>query len=104
MGFDLHAEGTNDPKDVRNLRTHVVALIASMSALAMGYDTSVIGGTMALDSFRRDFGLLKASGTYRDTLQGNIVSTFQAGCFFGSLLMFPLAEKIGRKRPSLSRL
>jgi len=58
----------------------------------------VIGGTMALDSFRRDFGLLKASGTYRDTLQGNIVSTFQAGCFFGSLLMFPLAEKIGRKR------
>lgn len=53
---------------------------------------------MALDSFRRDFGLLGVSGTYRDTLQGNIVSTFQAGCFFGSLLTFPLAERIGRKR------
>ncbi|KID87556.1 sugar transporter [Metarhizium guizhouense ARSEF 977] len=52
---------------------------------------------MALDSFRRDFGLANVSGTYRDTLQGNIVSTFQAGCFFGSLLTFPLAEKIGRK-------
>ncbi|KND93393.1 Quinate permease [Tolypocladium ophioglossoides CBS 100239] len=69
-----------------------------MSAIAMGYDTSVIGGTMTLDSFRRDFDLLGVSGTYRDTLQGNIVSAFQAGCFFGSLLTFPLAEKIGRRR------
>lgn len=64
----------------------------------MGYDTSVIGGTMALDSFRRDFDLLNVSKTARDTLQGNIVSTFQAGCFFGALLTFPLAEKIGRKK------
>jgi MFS family permease len=67
----------------------------------VGYDTSVIGGTMALDSFREDFGLVDVSGTARDTLQGNIVSTFQAGCFFGSLLTFPLAEKIGRKRAIL---
>lgn len=53
---------------------------------------------MALDSFRRDFGLADVTKTARDTLQGNIVSTFQAGCFFGALLTFPLAEKIGRKR------
>ena len=63
----------------------------------MGYDTSVIGGTMALESFKKDFGLETADATRRDTLQGNIVSTFQAGCFFGSLLTFPLAEKFGRK-------
>ncbi|KAK2589624.1 hypothetical protein QQS21_012695 [Conoideocrella luteorostrata] len=98
MGFDLHAEGTKDPKDVRNWRIHLIAIIASMSAIAMGYDTSVIGGTMALDSFKRDFVLANVSGKYRDTLQGNVVSTFQAGCFFGSLLTFPLAERIGRKR------
>ena len=53
---------------------------------------------MALDSFRRDFGLIDTAGTDRDTLEGNIVSTFQAGCFFGALLTFPLAERIGRKR------
>ncbi|KAI0007685.1 sugar transporter [Xylariaceae sp. FL0662B] len=94
----LHAEGTDDPKEVRNWRIHVVAIVASMSAVAMGYDTSVIGGTMALDSFRRDFNMENTSAGDRDTLQGNIVSTFQAGCFFGSLLTFPLAEKIGRKR------
>lgn len=53
---------------------------------------------MALDSFRRDFGLAGVTKTARDTLQGNIVSTFQAGCFFGALITFPLAEKIGRKK------
>lgn len=53
---------------------------------------------MALDSFKRDFDLLRVSDNERDTLQGNIVSTFQAGCFFGSLATFPLAEKIGRKK------
>ncbi|KAK1981149.1 quinate permease [Colletotrichum cereale] len=99
MGFDLHADGTNDPKEVRNWRIHMIAIIASMSAIAMGYDTSVIGGgTMALDSFRRDFDLAETSPGVRDTLQGNIGSTFQAGCFFGALLTFPLAEWAGRKK------
>lgn len=34
MGFNLHAEGTNDPKEVRNWRIHLIAIIASMSAIA----------------------------------------------------------------------
>lgn len=64
----------------------------------MGYDTSVIGGTMALDSFKRDFALGHHDRHTLDTIQGNIVSTFQAGTFFGALLTFPLGEKFGRKR------
>jgi sugar porter (SP) family MFS transporter len=96
--FTTHASGTLDPPEVRNWRLHVIACIASMSALAMGYDTAVIGGTMALDSFRRDFGTNNIPQTQRDTIQGNIVSTFQAGCFFGALFAFPFAEKIGRKK------
>jgi len=95
--FNTHATGTLDPPEVRNWRIHVIALIASMSALAMGYDTAVIGGTMALNSFIRDFKLSGMAKTQRDTTQGNIVSTFQAGCFFGALLAFPAAEKLGRK-------
>lgn len=43
----------------------------------VGYDTAVIGGTMALDSFRRDFGTINIPQNQRDTIQGNIVSTFQ---------------------------
>jgi hypothetical protein len=53
---------------------------------------------MALDSFKRDFGLDIEDQDTIDTLLGNVVSTFQAGAFFGSLLSFPLAEKIGRKK------
>lgn len=63
----------------------------------MGYDTAVIGGTMALDSFRQDFDMVDMEQTDRDTIQGNIVSTFQAGCFFGALITFPAAERFGRR-------
>ncbi|KAF2451082.1 MFS quinate transporter-like protein QutD [Karstenula rhodostoma CBS 690.94] len=98
MRWNIHANGTKDPPEVRNWRIHMIALVASMSALAMGYDTAVIGGTMALNSFIRDFGWANVSKSTRDTIQANIVSTFQAGCFFGALLTFPVAEKIGRKR------
>ncbi|KAJ5480300.1 hypothetical protein N7530_005809 [Penicillium desertorum] len=97
MGFNLHADNSNDPPEVRNWRVHLIALVVSMGAIAMGYDTSVIGGTMALEPFRRDFGMERVSDLETDTLEGNIVSTFQAGCFFGSLLTFPLAERFGRK-------
>lgn len=92
--FSTHATGTLDPPEVRNWRIHLIALIASMSALAstylpnsartsntncdtVGYDTAVIGGTMALGSFQRDFSMNGMAKTQRDTTQGNIVSTFQ---------------------------
>jgi hypothetical protein len=48
-----------------------------LTSTPVGYDTAVIGGTMALDSFRRDFGTINIPQTQRDTIQGNIVSTFQ---------------------------
>jgi len=95
--FSTHAQGTTDPPEVRNGHIHLVALVASMSALAMGYDTSVIGGTMALDSFVRDFKMNEMAPYVRDTTQANIVSTFQAGCAAGALFTFPIAERIGRR-------
>jgi hypothetical protein len=73
-------------------------LYVTANRVSVGYDTAVIGGTMALSSFIRDFGWADVSKSTRDTIQANIVSTFQAGCFFGALLTFPIAEKIGRKR------
>lgn len=57
---------------------------------------------MALDSFRRDFKLVGRTQFERDTIQGNIVSTFQAGCFFGALLTFPIGERIGRRKAILA--
>ena len=34
MGFNLHAAGTSDPKEVRNWKIHLIAIVASMSAIA----------------------------------------------------------------------
>ncbi|QRV85056.1 Sugar (and other) transporter [Ceratobasidium sp. AG-Ba] len=98
----FHDKTHPDPPEVRNWRVHLLAISVSMGAAAMGYDTGVIGGTLALPSFRHDFGLDRASQHERDTLSGNIVSTFQAGTFFGSLLTFPLVEKYGRKKGMLA--
>ena len=69
-----------------------------MPVLTVGYDTAVIGGTMSLDSFTRDFKINNMSEAERDNTQANIASTFQVGCFFGSLFTFPFAERFGRKK------
>lgn len=39
MGFSTHASGTNDPPEVRNWRIHLIAFVASMSALASMFKT-----------------------------------------------------------------
>lgn len=58
----------------------------------------MVGGTIALDSFKRDFGLTDdVDAATRDTAQANITSMFAVGAFFGALITFPIAEKIGRR-------
>ncbi|KAF5361617.1 hypothetical protein D9758_007358 [Tetrapyrgos nigripes] len=103
MGWNTHASNT-DPPEVRKWRIHLIALVASMSTLAMGYDTAVIGGTMALDSFIKLFwpGSGFPDKQRHDTRQYcfdfSVRPFAQAGCFFGALLTFPIAEIFGRKR------
>jgi MFS family permease len=62
-----------------------------------GYDSAFIGGTLNLPSFQATFGLERATKQAKANLSSNIVSTFQAGAFFGSATGFFLAEKYGRK-------
>lgn len=52
-------------------------VLCGSNKFVVGYDTAVIGGTMALNSFIRDFKLSGMAKVERDTTQGNIVSTFQ---------------------------
>lgn len=61
-----------------------------------GYDSAFIGGTLSLPSFETSFGLDPKSSEYTN-LSSNIVSTFQAGAFFGAIFGFFLAERFGRK-------
>ncbi|CZT05143.1 probable monosaccharide transporter [Rhynchosporium graminicola] len=45
------------------------------------------------------FGLATAKGDELASLKANIVSTFQAGCFFGAILCYWMNEKLGRRIP-----
>jgi MFS family permease len=76
-------------------------------------DTGIIGGVLKMDTFRkyiylshilslrsqspRKFGLEDLSPVASANLEANIVSTLQAGCFFGALAAYWFADKYGRR-------
>jgi len=85
------------PKEVYNAYVYLVAMVAAMGAFIFGYDLAFIGTTITLKPFLKDFGLTHASATTKDAFSANIVSLLQAGCFFGSLAVAPLGDRLGRK-------
>lgn len=99
MGFlapkDLSANPA--PIEVYNWRVYFLAISAAMGSSMFGYDSAFIGGTMSLPSFKERFGLADAEGSALASLRSNIVSTFQAGCFFGVLACYPTLERLGMK-------
>lgn len=52
---------------------------------------------MALASFKKEFGLTTKTSKQFADISANIVSTYQGGCFFGSLLGYPLGQIYGRR-------
>ncbi|KAH6951271.1 general substrate transporter [Ilyonectria sp. MPI-CAGE-AT-0026] len=86
-----------DPKEVKNWRVYLYCIGVCFGAVALGYDVSVMGGTLILPSFERDFGLLDLDQKQLDDITSNIVSCFQAGMFFGALASHPISERWGRK-------
>lgn len=87
------------PPQVYNWRVYALAISAAMGSAMFGYDSAFIGGTMSLPSFQERFGLASASGDALASLKANIVSTFQAGCFFGVIFVYMATERFGRRWP-----
>jgi MFS family permease len=87
------------PKEVYNWRIYALAISAAMGSAMFGYDSAFIGGTMSLPSFKNRFHLSTTNGTQLASLKANIVSTFQAGCFFGVILCYFATERVGRRWP-----
>lgn len=85
------------PSAVYNWRIYGTALIASAAAIIIGYDGGFIGGTVALNSFREEFGLDKMTSSHADYIISNIISVFHAGCFFGALFSYPFSYYWGRR-------
>lgn len=61
-----------------------------------GYCSAFIGGTITLPSFESAFGLTAETTT---NLSANIVSTFQAGAFFGVIIGTFFSEVRSRLEP-----
>ncbi|GAA5825539.1 hypothetical protein JCM5353_002332 [Sporobolomyces roseus] len=87
------------PKAIYNWRVYSCAIVAATAAIMIGYDSAFIGTSISLASFKQEFGLTLADKTAKEfaAISANIVSTYQGGCFFGSLLGYPLGQLLGRK-------
>lgn len=88
------------PPNVYNARVYLCSAIAAFAAIMIGYDSAFIGGTIALTSFKDEFGLTstKISTDEFNFISANIVSTYQGGCFFGAIFGYPIGYFLGRKR------
>ncbi|KAJ7498514.1 general substrate transporter [Mycena latifolia] len=82
------------PPEVYNWKIYAYSITAAFGAVLYGYDSAFIGGTIALASFQKEFGITAAN---KATISANIVSGYQAGAFFGTLLSFPFCERYGRR-------
>lgn len=86
-----------DPPEIYGWRVFALACSACFGGMLFGWDIGTIGGVIVMPSFISAYHITKATSA---NLNSNIVSTLQAGCFFGSLIAYYVADRWGRK-PSL---
>ncbi|OQE31554.1 hypothetical protein PENSTE_c001G02731 [Penicillium steckii] len=86
---------------MKNYRVYILTSVAYLGSLLFGYDTGVMGSVLALDSFKKDFGLPVGTGGFADSenasISSNVVSLLTAGCFFGSIFAAYINDRIGRR-------
>jgi hypothetical protein len=97
MGVLAKVEDRPTPPCVYNWRVYLSAIVAAFSSCMIGYTTSFIGTTVALDSFQEYYGLDQLSDSKASFISANIVSLFQAGAFFGSIFAYTTSFFLGRR-------
>ncbi|KAJ7173454.1 quinate permease-like protein [Mycena filopes] len=83
------------PEEVYNWKVYANAIIATWAAVI--YDSAFVGTSISLASFKSEFGLTTKSTTEFNFISANIVSVYQAGCFFGAFIGYPTGYFLGRK-------
>ncbi|KAJ5157473.1 Quinate permease [Penicillium canariense] len=86
-----------DPKEIYGWRVYALACSACFGGMLFGMDSGIIGGVLTMPPFQAKYGLEGLSKTAQANLSANIVSTLQAGCFFGALIASPAADRWGRR-------
>ncbi|THU92999.1 general substrate transporter [Dendrothele bispora CBS 962.96] len=85
------------PPEVYNWKVYFNAFVATFAAVMIGYDSAFIGTSISLTSFKKEFDLVSKSTTEFNLISANIVSLYQAGCFFGAFFGYPIGYFLGRK-------
>ncbi|KAF8997709.1 quinate permease [Cyathus striatus] len=94
----LSQSATDDtPKQIYNYRVYGASIVATFAAVMIGYDSAFIGTSISLKSFKDEFNLVDKTASEFNLLSANIVSLYQAGCFFGAILGCPLGYFFGRR-------
>lgn len=82
----------------------LVAFASSIAGLCFGYEIGIIASVLEMDSFQlwagtgvRDGSGVVVPSDAEATLNGAVVSSFLFGCMFGSVLVYFLADMIGRR-------
>ncbi|KXH55436.1 hypothetical protein CSAL01_05073 [Colletotrichum salicis] len=73
------------------LTTVFSAVFLAIGGFLFGYDSGIITSTIALETFEAYFS------NPSDTVAGGIVSAFQGGAIFGTIINMLFANKIGRR-------
>ncbi|PLB36362.1 sugar porter family MFS transporter [Aspergillus candidus] len=87
----------SDPPEIYGWRVYMLACSACFGGMLFGMETGIIGGVLTMDPFKAKYGLNGLDSVGEANLSANIVSTLQAGCFFGALVASVIADKYGRK-------
>ncbi|ATZ58812.1 hypothetical protein BCIN_16g04860 [Botrytis cinerea B05.10] len=89
-----------DPPEIYGWRVFFLACSACFGGMLFGWDIGTIGGVIVMPSFTKKYHIDTLAPVAQANLLSNIVSTLQAGCFFGSLFSYYVADRWGR-RPAL---
>ncbi|KAM0231524.1 hypothetical protein ACHAP5_011027 [Fusarium lateritium] len=83
-----------DPEEIYNWRVFAIVAGSCFGGMLFGWDTGAIGGVLAMTATQERFNYTKEA---KVTLDQNIVSTLQAGCFAACFFTSYFTEKFGRR-------
>lgn len=77
------------------IRAYWLGSVVCMGGFLFGYDSGIVGGVLTLPSFVHDFHYSKKHQTRVNSLA---VGLQQAGAFAACFVVWPITEKLGRKK------
>ncbi|KAF4464926.1 quinate permease [Fusarium albosuccineum] len=78
----MHNEAVRaDPPEIYSWYIFALTAAACLGGMLFGWDTGAIGGILAMAPVQLRFGYANHSPKVKSTMEQNIVSTLQAGCF-----------------------